>query len=160
MSQLLKKCKIEKLKEKEKGYLVGLYLGDGNIFINQEKGIYRLTFYLSPLDQQVSKKLQHLFGKLKLNVIRYYSKNGSLRVEIYSKKLIEWLTSIAYKQKNFIKLPQSHQFLVGFIEGMIDSDGNIESSGRVNITTANKLLLRNILKALEKIEIKYYVLKR
>lgn len=76
------------LTPREQGYLVGLFLGDGSIFIKETTGTYRIRFCLSKSDSEIiikiSKILQMILNPTKLEytkmekakrLLKYIQKN-------------------------------------------------------------------------------------
>ena len=136
------------------------YIGDGNIFINQRKGVYRITFYLNPKKElQIGEKIFSLLKKLNLNPFKYISANRSLKIEAYSKNLIQWISSIATKDgiRNINSF--TDEMLQGIIEGLIDSDGCVEKK-RFNISTSNPKLVLNVEKILNTLNISHSIILR
>ena len=145
--------KIQKLSVHECGYLVGMYLGDGSIYVKEEKGIYRVTFYLNPTEKEIIIQLKNLLEKLNLKPHCYKATNGSFKVEIYSKWFVDWIRKINATNTNI-------EFARGMIEGLVDSDGYVEKNGRITLTTSNEKLLQLIRKLLDFLEVKYYILRQ
>ena len=152
--EMLEDFKWEYLTEREKGYIIGLFVADGNIFISKKLRIYRVRFYLSKTDDKVLEKLLSILKKLfAKHKIAIYTDKNCLVIEVHSKTFVKEIRTIVKKDKCLKTLEFSTEFLKGFIEGMIDGDGYI-SWNNAQVVTANLNLRKQIEKILEKLEIK------
>lgn len=120
---------------KEKGYLIGVFVGDGNIIWKPRKGQYGMKITLDKAnDQDVAEYVCSLIvgaGKRSLKQIE----GNSLILRIFSRKLLEFILSYVLVKKR----PGSKRnaksligcenwdsdFRIGFISGAIDSDGHV-----------------------------------
>lgn len=154
------KVNLTKLTEWERGYLVGFFVGDGNFDIRKDSYSYRIVFNLNyQSDSKIAKRLLSIIRKSggKPYTTRY---KNLLRVICISKKLYEYIKGfVIYRKvrrwkrviskKMGIKETKkwSKNFKLGFISGMIDSDGYVgpdRNSIRVLISTSSKLLARQL----------------
>ena len=132
-----------------------MYIGDGNVFTSNQKGIYRIRWYLSTRGKEIEKRLTKILEKLNLQVRKYEEKDNTLIIETHSKEFLEWLSSVA--SKDGIKMNvHSAEFLRGVIEGLIDSDGYVKRN-YAEITTSNHKLKENIISILKTLKIRYNV---
>jgi intein/homing endonuclease len=142
------------LSRREQGYLLGIFIGDGTVFVDEKKGIYIVRFCLTKGEATI-RKIIHLLQKLfKFHKIQVYNdrKNETL-IEVHSKSLVQKLHK-ALNNKTLKTVEQDSETLCGLIEGLIDSDGYVK--GRTaEIKSSNKQLVSQICSLLEKIGIKY-----
>ena len=121
------------------GYLIGFYLGDGNVYIDRRRYDYRLRFFINPNDEEIIDKLITLLKDMGLNV-NVFKQNSEVVISVRSKRLINKILNMV---KDLPSNPEKFRrdFIIGVLEGLIDSDGNIERRrGRyfcVAITTTN-----------------------
>lgn len=123
------------LSKKEKGYLVGMFVGDGNLIVKRKRGRYLTKFALdAERDQDIADYMLSLFKKAGKRITRYVERN-SLTFKVYSKDFVEFLL----KHVMYIKQRDSRRklkiltnpekwttaFKFGFVSGLIDSDGHV-----------------------------------
>ncbi|MDI6806948.1 MAG: hypothetical protein QMD14_04020 [Candidatus Aenigmarchaeota archaeon] len=121
---------INKISEKEWGYLVGFFIGDGYI----RKGrIIVLALSDRDVEKGVCAKLTQIISKSGKRSWIYKKKNRSIQLTVASKDLAAHLKSIiSFEDGNKSKtvslnsLHHSTEFLKGLIGGLIDSDGNAD----------------------------------
>ncbi len=134
---------FDKITEREKGYLCGFYVGDGNIFVYPKQWIYRLRFHTYVNEIHVQNNLVKICSKLCNNIRRYKAKNNTVIIEIHSKDLLASIDK--HVTKNGLRnLRAPISFRKGFIEGMTDSDGYVQRK-YAEITTLNKKLKSNLI---------------
>lgn len=145
---------IEKLTLREKGYLVGMMVGDGSLIRHEPRGEFLAKIALDRIrDQDIFQFLSSMFERS--------GKRASVRVEqrmfilrIWSKSFYNFIL----KHVRLRKRCSSHgrtkllrfedwdrDFALGFIGGLIDSDGHVERSRRgghygATITTSSQSL--------------------
>ncbi len=113
------------VKNKEWGYLTGFFMGDGNIYIDKKRYDYRLRLFLNIRETTIRDKLIKILRGYGLNP-NFFRQGNEIVISVRSKFLIlELLNTIDTLYKG-LNGKYSHDFLVGVIEGLIDSDGNIE----------------------------------
>jgi len=113
--------KIKNLDEKELGYMFGLFEGDGYKYHDKKCRRYQVEFYLNSIkDKGIVNYLINLLEKIELNPNKYLDKRyNCIRVRVYSKELFEIL------KKNVALENRNKKFKLGFISGMIDSEGHV-----------------------------------
>ena len=148
------KVNLNKLTKKEWGYLLGFYVGDGNIFIKKKIGVYRLRIYTYYKERDIQQNIIKLLSKILKNVRSYKDKDNTYTVEIHSKDLLDKIKKFANK-KGLIKKTNKN-LIYGFIEGLIDSDGYVKRN-YVEITTSVGELKENITDLLERLKLKYNI---
>lgn len=138
------------LSEKEKGYLFGLFEGDGYKIHDVKSRHYHTEFYLnSKRDKKIINFVCFLLRKLGFQPNLYLDKRfNCMRVRIYSKELFGILS------KNISLIDRSNDFLLGYVSGMIDSEGYVSSEKHyIMIVNTNKKVLENCKNFLNKINI-------
>lgn len=131
---------MEKLTEKEKGYLFGLFEGDGYKNHEIKNRRYRVDFYLNSIgDIKIIDFLIYLLRKLQLNVQIYQDKRYNCkRIGVYSKQLFNIL------HKNIKLKDKSEEFNIGYISGFIDSEGYVhKKKSYIMVVNTNKQVLEN-----------------
>jgi intein-encoded DNA endonuclease-like protein len=129
--------KINGLNDGEKGYLIGLFFGDG--YLHHDKGRhYRIYFYFNPKkDCDIVNYTIFLLKKIQLSPYTMFH-HGCIIVRINSKLFY-----------NFLKFFQlqiyeaNENFIIGFISGLIDSDGYVRK-GDIVITNKSITLLKKV----------------
>ncbi len=138
---------FSKITSREKGYLIGLYIGDGNIFEQNLNGIYRLRYFLGLNEKLIQEKIIKILSKLHKNMnIRRYTRDNTCIIEVHSKQLINFIKNTCTKD-GIKKMKVPLEFKKGVIEGLIDSDGYVQRN-YVEITTSNNKLKENIINML------------
>ena len=94
--------KFENLTEKEIGYFIGFFIGDGYCYHSKNDRHYMVELYFnSQSDNEISKKLCNILSKLSLKHFRIVDKrSNSFRIKTNSKKLMKF---IEISVKNFRK---------------------------------------------------------
>ncbi|MBS3053559.1 MAG: hypothetical protein J4469_03580 [Candidatus Aenigmarchaeota archaeon] len=137
--------KFENLTEKEIGYFIGFFIGDGYCYHSKNDRHYMVELYFnSQSDNEISKKLCNILSKLSLKHFRIVDKrSNSFRIKTNSKKLMKF---IEISVKNFRKSNEnSIDYRLGLISGFIDADGYVKH-GEIQLTQKNKITLFNILR--------------
>ena len=143
-----RELKLEKLSEKEKGYLFGLFEGDGYKFYDKKSRHYHVEFYLNSLkDKKIINYLVNLLKKINLKPNLYQDKRYNCkRVRVYSKNLFNVL------HKDIFQLNKDKNYGIGYVSGLIDSEGHVnkEKSYIMVINTKREILekCRNFLNEL------------
>ena len=160
---------LKKLFDWERGYIIGLFAGDGYFNFIQKNYSYILRFYFNrKKDQKVVQKLGYLIEKCGSKFHTFSSKEANcLEVRICSKKIIEFIKNyISFKKgkgnkstrKNLIE-PKiwSKEFKLGFIGGIIDSDGftgfDKKKYVRCFISTSSNYMASQILEILNELDL-------
>jgi intein/homing endonuclease len=142
--------------------IVGIILGDGSI---SEKVVEITLEYPSELDYSnyISKKFKRVFNLMPN--IKIDKKNSAIRLRVYSKDLVRFLTSkglkIGNKIANGIGIPsfikKDKKLLKFCLRGLIDTDGGFfqkEKNGKrviIEFKNENEKLLKDVKEALEKL---------
>lgn len=149
------RMEMETLRLKEQGYLVGMMVGDVSLIRHKRRGEFLAKIALDRLrDQDVFEFVSLTFGRAGKRV-SVRQERGMVILRVWS----ESFYTFVLKYVRFKKRRSSHhhtkllvgfkdwnrEFAVGFIGGLIDSDGHIERSKRsghygATITTGNPCL--------------------
>ena len=146
-----------KLTEKEKGYLFGLFEGDGYKFHDKKSRHYHIEFYLnSKKDKDIIKYLLNLLDKIGVKPSLYQDKRYNCkRIRIYSKELFNII------EKNINLKNKSKEFSMGFVSGLIDSEGHVNSKkDYIMVVNTNKKILDKCKEFLDEMAVKSSISKR
>jgi len=152
-----RELQIGKLSEKERGYLFGLFEGDGYRFHDKKSRHYHVEFYLnSRKDKDIINYLVGLLKKINLSPSLYQDKRfNCMRIRVYSKDLF----SIIKKQISLED--QKKEFGIGFISGLIDSEGYYnKNKSYIMVINTNLKILEDSQKFLKKMRISSSISKR
>ncbi len=129
---------FQNLSQKEMGYVIGLFLGDGHAEHNEKDRHYSVSFFLNAQkDQDIQNILIQYLTRLNLRPnIRKDKRCEVNRIRVHSKLFYFFLT----KQENVI-LKDGYNinrtnFLLGILCGFIDAEGYV--SPRSSISIAQK----------------------
>lgn len=126
---------LNRLIDGEKGYLVGLYIGDGYLYYDGWRH-YKVNFFLNPkTDKDIIEYTTILLKKIGLSPY-IMTHHGCLIIRLNSK---EFYTYLIKKAQNIFH-EENKEFIVGFVSGFIDSDGYV-TKGDIVISNKNKKLL-------------------
>lgn len=137
---------------RERGYLLGFYVGDGNIFVKIKTGAYRIKFFLNRNELAIEEKLRLILVKAGIRIKVYNWKHNTKVIEIHSKDFVSYIQQKVTKN-GIITLKKSPPFLIGYIEGLIDSDGYVQRK-YAEITTSRKELKAQTVRILETLGMK------
>ena len=147
MGRAPKEIVIKALNSKERGYLVGLFVGDGAFCIDKKSRHSKVSFSLNPKrDQDIQKLLIDLLKKIGLNPFVVFN-NGSSDTRVNSIKLVEFIQKeLNEVDQNF----ENQQYFVGFLSGLIDSDGYVRR-GNIVVSMKDPSILRKVRCVAEKL---------
>ncbi|MFH1364757.1 MAG: LAGLIDADG family homing endonuclease [Candidatus Aenigmatarchaeota archaeon] len=141
------KIEFDKITDRERGYILGLFIGDGYAYYDKKQKHYTVEFYLhSERNKDVQKYLISIMNKLNLSCsIRKDKRFKCNRIRTRSKLLMEYLKTD--KKGN-------SSFEIGYLSGIIDSEGYVNHKKRViNIVNTDKYILDRCSKCLSKLNI-------
>lgn len=120
---------ISLLSDDERGYIIGLFLGDGSFNRGHKERRFFVRFALDARrDKDIALRLAQIFEKAKKK-ISFISWENNIIAKTCSKDLVAYIESfIQYKQGEKMLLDSkkwSGQFKYGFLAGIIDSDGHV-----------------------------------
>ena len=143
----MRRIETGNLTEKEKGYLVGLFLGDGYALHSKKDRHYNTEFYLnSNKDLDIQEYLIDLLKKA--NISPQVAKDPRYnvnRIRASSKLFFMFLQNeiVEFESKGVSQI--EIQFLLGFISGVIDSEGWVSRThGTILITQKDKWLITQV----------------
>jgi len=113
------------VKDRAWGYLVGFYMGDGNIYIDKKRYDYRLRLFMGTKETAIRDKLINILREYGLNP-SFFKQGSEIVISVRSKYLVFKLLNTVNELYSGLIEGYSHSFLLGVLEGLIDSDGNIE----------------------------------
>lgn len=148
---------FDNLNEKEKGYLFGMFEGDGYKIHDKKSRHYHIEFYLNSIkDKEIIDFIVSLLKKIKLNPNLYQDKRYNCkRIRVYSKELFEIIS------KNINLSDKLDDFKLGFVSGLIDSEGHVnKKKSYIMIVNTNEDILDKCKKFLEEIGIESSINKR
>jgi len=134
-----------------------LFEGDGYKFYDKKSRHYHVEFYLNSLkDKDIIIYLKGLLERINLHPNLYQDKRFNCkRIRVYSKKLFGIIKkSISLKDK-------TKEFVIGFISGMIDSEGHCnKKKSYIVIINTNLKILNECQMFLRKIQVNSSISKR
>lgn len=130
------------------GYVVGVYLGDGNIYIKPNQTAY---FKLDVIDQDFCKATQyHLYQVTGLKGSIRESKQHHWIYRLCNKSFVYWLRDNFGGPKNkTIKLLPNMEANKGMIEGLYDSEGTVGNFSFNLRMSGDLLVIQTIFQQLE-----------
>jgi len=148
---------FENLTDKELGWFIGCYAGDGSRYFRREAYSYEVKIALNEKEDSIAEFAEVILSKCGVKTRR--SLEGTrLYVRCQSKKLYEFVERYLLwegtKKSNSVRLANlssyPSNFLFGFLCGLIDADGGTK---RLFISTSSAKLADNILDICEALEI-------
>jgi len=156
------KLDLQFLNECEKGYIIGLFLGDGSLNSGRKTPRYIVRFALDvKRDQDIATRLAHIFQKAYKKVSTFPAEN-TLIVKVCSKELVKFIqTYVGYKKdrnnqkekKLLAGKDWSFEFQYGLLAGIIDSDGHVHQHLGTEIKTVLPSTFQAILNILNNLGI-------
>jgi hypothetical protein len=159
--------------ERELGYIVGFFAGDGSRIAEKRSGHYGAKFcFDAKRDVEVASFLRGLFEKSG-KPAALYREDTWLVMKVYSKRLLDFL----YRFVRYAKyegrtckvlvdvVSWSRDFMLGFVGGLIDADGHIHQNKRkighfgADITTTNPSFAEQVVNLLNRLCLKPKVSK-
>jgi hypothetical protein len=125
---------------KERGYIYGLFEGDGYAYHNKKDRHYSVDFYLnSERDKDIEKFLVNLLKKEGFIVHLFKDKRFNCkRIRVHSKEFFNFINK---SEKNI-----GGDYKMGFVSGLIDSEGSVSSKKSAIVVTNTNLELMNTAK--------------
>jgi len=129
---------LKQLSEKERGYIFGLFEGDGYKYHDKKSRHYHVEFYLNSIrDRAIIMNLISLLKKAGLNPSEYLDKRYNCkRIRVYNKEFFEIIS------KKLDISACSNEFNMGYVSGIIDSEGYVDSKRHyIVIVNTNRNML-------------------
>ena len=148
---------LKNLTEKEKGYLFGMFVGDGYKYYHKKSRHYYIEFYLNSIkDKKIINFIVKLLRKINLKPNLYQDKRYNCkRIRVYSKELFNLLHK-DIKLKN-----ETKELKIGFVSGIIDSEGYYnEKKSDITVVNTNKKVLDKCKEILEELKVNASINKR
>lgn len=150
----MSKIDLTLLNALEKGYIVGLFLGDGSFNKGTKNHRFFVRFALDlKRDKDIALRLIKIFNKAtkKICIIPHKS---NIIAKTCSKELVAYLDRyVKYTDGNKTLIDiqkESSEFKYGLIGGLIDSDGHVHRHLGTEIRTVSDQIAREIISILEK----------
>jgi len=118
-----REVQFDNLSEKEKGYLFGLFEGDGYKIYDKRSRHYQVEFYFNSVkDVEIINRVVDLLRRIEARPSLYKDKRfNCIRIRVYSKGLFGILgRDVSFDGK-------SDDFKLGFVSGIIDSEGYVNA---------------------------------
>ena len=129
---------INNIKNIERGYIVGIFIGDGYSCYSKKDRHYKVEFYLnSERDKDVINYLCTLLDKININYFSVKDKRcDCLKIGINSKSFKEFIESeIKFLKKNNL----SETYALGLLSGFFDAEGYYQvNNSALNIAQKDK----------------------
>lgn len=126
------------------GYIFGTFLGDGHAFIGEYKKSKRgnVRWYFGLEEKDIAEKLQLCIKKIFDKDLVIEKKKSILDCCLYYKPLADFLKTFGKKHNKHLPsqfIVDNKEYLTGLFDGLIDSDGSIESPGSSSPVPRKKL---------------------
>jgi len=166
--QKMTRLNLSLLSEWEKGYIIGLFLGDGDINRGRKNPRYIVRFTLdAKRDRDISLKICQIFEK-GYKKISIFQRNSTLIVKACSKELVKYIQKfVKYrkegaKQEKRLKIRRDWtvDFQYGVLAGIIDSDGHVHKHLGTEIKTVSLSIFKGIVNLLRRLGIKTKIKRR
>jgi len=143
-----KKLFIERLTDKERGWLIGCYAGDGSRCFRKKAYSYEVKFALNENEYPIVERVEEYLSKCGMKTRRSIDRTR-VYVRCQSKMLFasveKSLLWYGKKKSKSVRLKDvsscSDNFLFGFLCGLIDADGGTK---RLYISTSSRELAQNV----------------
>ncbi|MBI4440596.1 IMP dehydrogenase [Candidatus Woesearchaeota archaeon] len=129
------------------GYIFGTFLGDGSAhtaIINDNSHIGSVRWYFGKHEQHKVEKLTRCISSMFGKQCKIYERKNIFIVILYYKPFAEFLQRFGKRQNKNLPaefLSHNKEYLRGILDGLIDSDGNIEPEGRVLFHNTSRYLI-------------------
>lgn len=135
--------KIENLTSKERGYLLGLFIGDGYLSYHQNSRRHKVEFCLnSEKDKDIQDFLIKILNKARLHSYVFKDPRFNANyIRVGSQEFFFYISELLKKFKSKNKF--SDDFLLGVLSGFIDAEGCVYN-GTIQITQKDTETINNI----------------
>ena len=141
----LARCRLDIRESYELGYLFGTFLGDGDSFLKTSgrSEIGRVSWAFGPGEDAVSAKLASCVETV-TGVAPRVTRDRLIHVRLYS---LQWARLLAaFGKREGKHLPGEYycsdpRYLTGLLDGLVDSDGYVDSGGRICFRNTSQQLV-------------------
>lgn len=139
---------FEKISQKELGYLLGLFIGDGYSGYTKRNRHYTVEFHLNSVsDRDIIDYVVSLLRLITLNCLIAKDKRyNAVRVRVNSKEFMKFVRQKVTELKENKTL--GGEYALDLISGFIDAEGYVKN-GEILLTQKNKKTLELFKKLLE-----------
>lgn len=130
------------------GYIFGTFLGDGNAMTatikNGTSNIGAVQWYFGINEENIVNKLTQSIKNIFNRDVKITKKDNIFVVKLHLKPLADFLTKWGKSEEKHLPneyLISNKEYLKGIKDGLIDSDGNVEKSGRTGFTNTSEKLI-------------------
>lgn len=128
------------------GYIFGTFLGDGHSMLanNGKTDTGAIHWYFGKNEQDIANKLKNCVKIATGRDLKTEEKNNIIFCSLYDKPLAEFLFIFGKKTNKHLPehlIVNNKEYLQGLLDGLIDSDGNIEKNNRINFTNTSTELI-------------------
>lgn len=158
---------INRSSDEKIGEIIGIFAGDGNYNYDLKTGNYRIRIYFNKKEEEILNYYASLIKFISNKKPRIYLSRSMKIIAIDSKKLIEFIKeNLAWERRNktrtiMLKKTIKHyskNFIVGFLRGLIDSDGYVRKERKeIYFGSVSKNLIKNFANSLELFDFKYKI---
>ncbi|VVB60877.1 LAGLIDADG-like domain protein [uncultured archaeon] len=140
---------LDKLSQKETGYLVGCFIGDGYANYNKKDRHYHVEFHFNSIrDVLTIRYVSAILNTLGLRCFLHNDKRyKATRVRVNSRSLMRFLQE---ERSRIINASLGKEYALGLISGFIDAEGYV-GNGEILVTQRDKgtlMLFKNICESL------------
>lgn len=148
----MNRINLENIEEKEIGYLIGFFVGDGYRYYSKKDRHYMVEFCFNSLtDNKVAEIIGIILNQMGMKYfIKKDKRFNHFKIRVNSKKLMEFVENklIEFEKSHF----PSKDYKLGLISGFIDADGYVKH-GELLLTQKNKETIMKFIKICESLGI-------
>lgn len=143
-----RELQVENLSNKELGWLIGCYAGDGSRNLRKKNYSYEVKFALNEKEYPIAEFVEGLLSKCGVNTWRcmdgkrIYVKCKNKKMYHFVERYLQWEGT---KKSTSVRLANissySDDFVFGFLCGLIDADGGTK---RLYISTSSENMLETL----------------
>jgi len=138
----------------ELAYVIGVCMGDGSVQYSKEYNTY--TVQLTVKNKEFAEKFYNALKSISLHPKISITKKGTYNVRAHSKEFCRWYVEMdIHKITSFIL--EKDEYIISFIQGLFDSEGDITSDNYIRIRFGDKSIdcVRLLKKCLDRLQIPY-----
>lgn len=157
------RIKINESDDEKIGEFIGIFTGDGYYFLDR-KYEHRIKIFFSKNEAKVAKYYSSVFKFLFNKKPRIYKIKNIIILEIISKDVINFIRKfLIWKGKksrtvHLVNNNLSEKLMIGFLRGLIDSDGYVRKERKeIYFGTVSKNLLNNFIESLKRFDFKFKI---